>query len=228
MVRADTTAPVVNDEEKHARATTQVHKVARGGYSFGVGTLAFWARCNSATTLFAGARHVGVIPDFLTVARWTLRERGHGWGNSHHPSGTASALLGNSRTQEDPRPPRTCLEATPETILASSSHETAFSDWLIVVNGFRFVGSESVSQALAGAERIKPVREAQIDVDLFGLPLHVHFLARGVVREQFAASWTWRRELHLVRARSRSHGWIATKYGHRFVIGYWEKPLVSF
>ena len=99
MIRADTTAPIFNDVEKHARATTQVHKVARGGYSSDVGTFAFWAGCNSATTLFAGARHVGVIPDFLTVARWTLRERGHGWGNRHHPSGTASALLGNSRTR---------------------------------------------------------------------------------------------------------------------------------
>ena len=28
MIRADTTAPVVNDEEKIARATTQTHKAA--------------------------------------------------------------------------------------------------------------------------------------------------------------------------------------------------------
>ena len=31
MIRADTTAPVFNDEEKPARATTQVHKVTRDG-----------------------------------------------------------------------------------------------------------------------------------------------------------------------------------------------------
>ena len=60
-MRADTTAPVFNDEETRARATTQVHKVGRGGYSIDVGTFAFWAGCDSATTLFAGARHVGVL-----------------------------------------------------------------------------------------------------------------------------------------------------------------------
>ena len=147
MVRADTTAPVFNDEEKRARATPQVHKVARGGYRVDVGTFAFSAGCDSATTLFAGARHVGVLhllfarelrlrrkwrgafdqlpclvhapdvaamttvvvnasafaqgrqePDSLTVARWTLLDVGHGWGNSHHPSGTVSALSGNSLT----------------------------------------------------------------------------------------------------------------------------------
>ncbi len=58
MVRADTTAPVVNDEEKRARATTEVHKVARDGYGFDVGPLAFWAGCDRATTLVAGARHI--------------------------------------------------------------------------------------------------------------------------------------------------------------------------
>ena len=83
-----------------------------------------------------------------------------------------------------------------------------------------------MSQALAGAERIKPVREAQIDVDLFGLPIPVHFLARGVVREQFAASWTLRRrELRLVRARSRSHGWIAAAYRQSSAINNWGNPL---
>jgi hypothetical protein len=43
MIRADTTAPVVNDEEKLARAATQAHKAARGGYRFDVGTFAIWA-----------------------------------------------------------------------------------------------------------------------------------------------------------------------------------------
>jgi len=62
MVRADTTAPVFNDEEKRARATTQVHKVAREGYRFDVGGLAFWAGCDRPTTLVAGARHVGSFP----------------------------------------------------------------------------------------------------------------------------------------------------------------------
>ena len=32
MIRADTIAPVVNDEEKFARATTQAHKGTRDGY----------------------------------------------------------------------------------------------------------------------------------------------------------------------------------------------------
>ena len=86
--------------------------------------------------------------------------------------------------------------------------------------------SESVSQALAGAEGIKPVREAQIDVDLFGLPIPVHFQARGVVHEQFAASGTLRqRELRLVRASSRSHGWIAAAYRQSSAIGNWGNPL---
>jgi len=58
--RANTTAPVFNDEEKRARATTQVRKVAREGYRLDVGGLALWARCYSATTLVAGARHVGM------------------------------------------------------------------------------------------------------------------------------------------------------------------------
>ena len=59
MVRADITAPVFNDEEKRTRATPQVHKVARDGYRCDVGTVAFWARCDRATTLVAGARHGG-------------------------------------------------------------------------------------------------------------------------------------------------------------------------
>ena len=149
MVRADTTAPVFNDEEKRARATPQVHKVARERLPLLTSArLAFSAGCDSATTLFAVARHVGVL--HLLFARelrlrrkWrgafdqlpvscprsrrgcddygsSQRERvrsgragaglcspshaghfwtvGHGWGNSHHPSGTVSALLGNSRT----------------------------------------------------------------------------------------------------------------------------------
>ena len=62
MLRADTTAPVVNDEEKLARATTQVHKVAREGYRFDVGRFAIWAGCDRATTLVAGAQHVGTHP----------------------------------------------------------------------------------------------------------------------------------------------------------------------
>ena len=37
-------------------------------------------------------------PDPLTVARWTLRDRGHGWENSHHPRGRVSAPLGNTPT----------------------------------------------------------------------------------------------------------------------------------
>ena len=68
MIRADTTAPVVNDEEKLARATTQAHKAARDGYRFDVGTFAIWAGCDRATTLVAGAQHVGVLR--LLFARW--------------------------------------------------------------------------------------------------------------------------------------------------------------
>jgi hypothetical protein len=59
MLRADTTAPVFNDEEKPARGTTQVHKVARDGYRFDVGGMAFWAGCDRAITLVAGGQHVG-------------------------------------------------------------------------------------------------------------------------------------------------------------------------
>ena len=60
MLRADTTAPVFNDEEKPARATAQVHKVARVGYRSDVGGSAFSAGCDRATTLIAVARHVGI------------------------------------------------------------------------------------------------------------------------------------------------------------------------
>ncbi len=64
MVRADITASVVNDEEKGARATPQVNEVARDGYRFDVGTSAFWAGCDRATTLVAGAPHVGTSDRF--------------------------------------------------------------------------------------------------------------------------------------------------------------------
>lgn len=60
MLRADTTAPVFNDEEKPARATAQVHKVARVRYRSDVGGSAFYAGCNRATTLIAVARHVEI------------------------------------------------------------------------------------------------------------------------------------------------------------------------
>ena len=62
MIRADSTAPVFNDEEKRARATTQVHKVARDGYRCDPAGLAFWAGCDGSTTRVAGARHVGSFP----------------------------------------------------------------------------------------------------------------------------------------------------------------------
>ena len=60
MLRADTTAPVFNDEEKPARATAQVHKVARVGYCSDVGGAAFSAGSDRATTLIFVARHVGI------------------------------------------------------------------------------------------------------------------------------------------------------------------------
>ncbi len=59
ILRADSTAPVFNDEEKRARATTQVQKVAREGYRFDAGGLAKSTACDRAITLVAGARHVG-------------------------------------------------------------------------------------------------------------------------------------------------------------------------
>ena len=64
VLRAHTTAPVFDDGEIRARATTQVHKVAREGYRVDVGGAAFWAGCNRATTLVAGAgaRHIGTPP----------------------------------------------------------------------------------------------------------------------------------------------------------------------
>ena len=58
MLRADTTASVFDDEEKRARATAQVHKVAREGYRSDAGGSASWAGCDRTTTLVAGARHV--------------------------------------------------------------------------------------------------------------------------------------------------------------------------
>ena len=73
ILRADTTAPVVNDEEKLARATTQAHKAARDGYRFDVGTFAMWAGCDRATTLVAGAQHVGVLSHLF--ARWLRLRR---------------------------------------------------------------------------------------------------------------------------------------------------------
>jgi hypothetical protein len=60
ILRADDTAPVFNDEEIRARATAQVHKVAREDDRCDVGTCAVWAGCGQAITLFAGARHVGM------------------------------------------------------------------------------------------------------------------------------------------------------------------------
>ena len=60
MLRADTTAPVFNDEEKPARATAQVHKVARVGYCSDVGGSAFPAECDRATTVIYVARHVRI------------------------------------------------------------------------------------------------------------------------------------------------------------------------
>ena len=59
MLRAETTAAVVNHEEKRARVTTQIHKVAREGDRFDVGGSALWAGCDRATTLVAWARHLG-------------------------------------------------------------------------------------------------------------------------------------------------------------------------
>ena len=59
MIRADTTAPVVNDEEKLARATTQAHKVARDGYHVEVGAFAIWAGCDRATTWSLGLATLG-------------------------------------------------------------------------------------------------------------------------------------------------------------------------
>ena len=58
MLRTNTSASVFDDEEKRARATTQVHKVAREGYRSDAGGSAFWAGCDCTTTLVAGARHV--------------------------------------------------------------------------------------------------------------------------------------------------------------------------
>ena len=49
---------------------------------------------------------------------------------------------------------------------------------------------ESFFQALAEAERIKPVCEAQIDVDDFKVPIPIPLEAGGAVHEPFAACWT--------------------------------------
>jgi hypothetical protein len=45
-------------------------------------------------------------------------------------------------------------------------------------------------QALAAAERIKPVREAQIDMDDFKVPIPIPLEAGRAVHERFAAYWT--------------------------------------
>ena len=84
MIRADTTAPVVNDEEELARATTQAHKAARDGYRFDVGTFAIWAGCNRATTLVAGARHVRVLHLLLARGLNRLRRK---WSDVADPLG---------------------------------------------------------------------------------------------------------------------------------------------
>ena len=69
ILRADSTAPVLNDEEKRARATTQVHKVALEGYRFDAGGLAKSTGCDRAITLVAGARHAGTSPFPRTCQR---------------------------------------------------------------------------------------------------------------------------------------------------------------
>ena len=58
MLRAGNSASVFDNEEKRARAATQVHKVAREGYRSDAGGSASWAGCDRTTTLVAGARHV--------------------------------------------------------------------------------------------------------------------------------------------------------------------------
>ena len=54
----------------------------------------------------------------------------------------------------------------------------------------RMSRSESFLKALAAAERIKPVCEAQIDVDDFKVSIPVALKAGGAVHERFAACWT--------------------------------------
>ena len=59
MLRADTIAPIFNYGEKRACVTTQVDKGARDGYRLNDAGPAFWAGGDRATTLVAGAGHVG-------------------------------------------------------------------------------------------------------------------------------------------------------------------------
>jgi hypothetical protein len=84
MLRTDTTAPVFNDEEKRARATTQEHKVARDRYRFDEGGLAFWAGCDGAITLVVGAQHAGSFPHGICQL-------------SHNDSRAAANAVGSSR-----------------------------------------------------------------------------------------------------------------------------------
>lgn len=70
--------------------------------------------------------------------------------------------------------------------------------------------SESGFQALAGAERIGPVREAQIHMDDFRVPVPVHLAARRAVHEQFAALWTVAQH-EAVHVGGRTHGMQGSK-----------------
>jgi hypothetical protein len=64
--------------------------------------------------------------------------------------------------------------------------------------------SESCCQPLTGAKRIKPVREAQIDIDDFAVPIPIHLAARGAVHERSATFWTVAQHgAVLVEGRSR-------------------------
>ena len=66
--------------------------------------------------------------------------------------------------------------------------------------------SESGFQALAGAERIEPVREAQIHMHDFRVPIPVHLATRGAVHKKLAALWTVAQH-ETGRGGSRTH-WV--------------------
>ena len=83
-----------------------------------------------------------------------------------------------------------------------------------------------MSQALAEAERIKPVREAQIDVDDFKVSIPVALEAGGAVHERFAACWTV--ALLGLRVVGRLRGHNGPSVAPLIPMGYCGKPLKVF
>ena len=141
MIRADTTAPVVNDEEELARATTQAHKAARDGYRFDVGTFAIWAGCDRATTLVAGARHVRVLHLLLARGLNRLRRK---WPDMADQLGVVfvHAPDVSARTAIVPRHPFARLGTAYRRRCSAHTQDRAESSWWEVIVSARNMPAE--------------------------------------------------------------------------------------